>query len=118
MKHKPWERQENESSPAFEAFVLYRDTRPRSLRKVSDVLDKSKSLVEGWSSSHNWVMRCEQWDNELDAGMADIGAKLERLNRDEPSNIGRIQEEVDFSNLDVEELITLRALLEKSGTTC
>ena len=172
MKHKSWERQENESNPAFEAFVLYRDTRPRSLRKVADTLDKSKSLIEGWSSAHAWVTRCEKWDNELDAvsqqtqidevkemkrrqismaihmqelahkafklleasleskngksaisadnsvRMADIGAKLERLNRDEPSNIGRIQEEVDFSNLDIEELVTLRALLEKSGTTC
>jgi hypothetical protein len=165
---KPWERQENESSPAFEAFVLYRDTRPRSLRKVSEVLDKSKSLVEGWSSSHHWVMRCEQWDNELDAvsqqsqidevtemkrrqigiaihmqelaakalklleasleskngksvisadnsvRMADIGAKLERLNRDEPSNIERVQKN-DFSKLNTEELFTLRALLQKSG---
>jgi hypothetical protein len=46
--------------------------------------------------------------------MADIGAKLERLNRDEPSSIERIQES-DFSKFTTEELFTYRALLLKSG---
>ena len=50
--------------------------------------------------------------------MMDTGARLERLNYDEPSVISRVQEEVDFSILSIEELVTLRALLEKSGTTC
>ena len=166
--NKPWERQPDESARAFEAFVFYRDTHPRSLRSVSETLDKSKSLIEGWSSAHGWVKRCAQWDAELDrvsqstqideikdmkrrqinmaveiqkiaceafkllrenlsaktisadnaVRMADIGAKLERLNRDEPSVISRVQEEVDFSSLSTEELFTLKGLLEKSGTSC
>lgn len=161
---KPWERQDNESSPAFEAFVLCRDTQPRSLRKVSESLSKSKSLIGSWSKTHVWGERCQQWDNELDSAsqqtqldatkemkrrqidmaiemqriaceafkllrenlstktisadnmirMADIGAKLERLNRDEPSSIERIQES-DFSKFTTEELFTYRALLLKSG---
>lgn len=165
---KPWERQDNESSPAFEAFALYRDTHPRSLRKVSEMLKKSKSLIGGWSKTYTWGERCRQWDNELDAvsqqtqidevkemkrrqikmavhmqelahkafklleaaleskngksvisadnsvRMADIGAKLERLNRDEPSSIERVQES-DFSKFTTEELFTYRALLLKSG---
>lgn len=165
---KPWERQDNESSSAFEAFVLYRDTHPRSLRVVSERLDKSKSVIGAWSKSHGWGERCQKWDNELDGvsqrtqvdeikemkrrqikmaiqmqelaveafnvlggslkskkgqsaisadnsvRMADIGAKLERLNRDEPCNIERVQE-TDYSKLSTEELFTLRGLLEKSG---
>ncbi|MEI6805578.1 MAG: hypothetical protein WCK49_03615 [Myxococcaceae bacterium] len=161
---KPWERQDNESSPAFEAFVMYRDTQPRSLRKVSESLSKSKSLIGSWSKTHTWGQRCQQWDNELDNAsqqtqldatkemkrrqidmaiemqriaceafkllrenlstktisadnsvrMADIGAKLERLNRDEPSSIERVQES-DFSKFTTEELFTYRALLLKSG---
>ena len=164
---KPWECQPDETSPAFEAFAAYRDTYPRSLRKVSETLDKSKSLIESWSHTHNWVSRCQKWDQELDARsqqvqidevtamkrrqitmaiemqsiaieafkllreslqhkkppisadnmvrLADIGAKLERLNRDEPSSIRRV-EEIDFSGLTVEEMMQLRALLLKSGS--
>lgn len=167
MIQRSWERQADESTAAFEAFTLYRDTRPRSLRKVAKTLGKNDALIARWSKAHAWVERCQQWDNELDAcsqqtqidevkemkrrqirmaidmqtlaieglklldealrekkklpmsadnivRMADIGAKLERLNRDEPSSIRRVQE-VDFSNLDTEEMFTLRALLEKSG---
>lgn len=167
MRQKIWDRQNNESTAAFEAFVMYRDDRPRSIRKVSETLQKAKSVIEGWSKTHDWVERCVHWDNELDAcsqqsqideitemkrrqirialdlqglasqaskllkealdenkknaispdnivRMADIGTKLERLNRDEPSSIRRVQE-CDFSNLSTEEMFTLRALLEKSG---
>ncbi len=63
---KPWECQDDESSSAFEAFVLYRDTHPRSLRKVSETLDKSKSLIESWSREHSWVTRAQKWDAELE----------------------------------------------------
>lgn len=167
MTSKPWDRQNDESSPAFEAFVLYRDARPRSLRYVAESLDKSETLIEGWSSEHGWVSRCKQWDKELDAcsqqsqideikemkrrqiamaidmqdiavkafkllqqaldedhtkspisadnmvRLADIGAKLERLNRDEPDNITRVQE-ADFSNLTTEEKLQLRRLILKN----
>lgn len=161
---KPWEQLPNESSAAFEAFVVYRDSHPRSLRKVCDSLDKSKSLIESWSREHNWVSRAQKWNAELDnksqqvqieevaemkrrqikmaiemqqiasdafkllreglslkaisadnmVRMADIGAKLERLNRDEPNSIRRVQE-MDFSGLTTEEMLQLRELLQKSG---
>lgn len=46
--------------------------------------------------------------------MADIGSRLERLNRDEPESITKVQTN-DFFNLSVDEMLTLRKLLEKSG---
>lgn len=53
-----WERQENESARAFEAFVLYRDMgAARSLAKVGQVLGKSTALMERWSVAQSWVDR-------------------------------------------------------------
>ena len=53
-----WERQENESARAYEAFSLYRDMgAERSLVKVGHSLGKSRALIERWSSQHDWVDR-------------------------------------------------------------
>ena len=51
---RAWERLENESSRAFEAFSAYRDLGPqRSLAKVAETLGKSKALMERWSAKHD-----------------------------------------------------------------
>lgn len=61
-----WERQPNESAPAYEAFSLYRDMGlERSLRAVAEKLGKSRALIERWSAKHNWQERCRQYDNAL-----------------------------------------------------
>lgn len=63
----PWERQEGESTKAFEAFCVYRDLGvQRSIAKVVQTLGKSKALMERWSSNHDWVERAAQWDAEQD----------------------------------------------------
>ncbi len=55
-----WERQEGESSKAFEAFATYRDLgAQRSLAKVGQILGKSTALMERWSRQHDWVARVE-----------------------------------------------------------
>jgi hypothetical protein len=51
------------------------------------------------------------------AKLIDVGCRLERLNYDEPDSITKVQE-ADFSNLDTEEMMQLRALLEKSSAGC
>jgi hypothetical protein len=64
---EPWERQENESVQAFEAFQLYRDMgTERSLIKVEQKLDKSHNLIGRWSKNHKWVARVEAWTDEQD----------------------------------------------------
>lgn len=62
-----WERQLNESTQAFEAFACYRDMgAARSTAKVSRKLCKSVSLMNRWSSDHDWVKRVAAWDAEKD----------------------------------------------------
>ena len=63
---RPWERQKGESAQAFEAFFLYLEMgADRSIRAVSQELGKSKTLIDRWSRTHNWVERCRAWDNHI-----------------------------------------------------
>jgi len=62
-----WERREDESAEAFEAFTHYRDFGAnRSLAKVGQELGKSTTLMEKWSKKHQWVRRVALWEAEED----------------------------------------------------
>ena len=65
---EPWERQEDETERAFEAFALYRDlgSGNRSCAKVAAELRKSVGLIERWSRNHQWQKRIAAWDAEQD----------------------------------------------------
>lgn len=64
---EPWERQENESSPAFEAFVCYRDLgADRGIRGVAHKIGKNPTLIGKWSSKWAWTTRVAAWDSEYD----------------------------------------------------
>ncbi|USK72669.1 hypothetical protein [Peribacillus asahii] len=66
-KKQPYERQEGESTKAFEAFSIYRDMGiERSLAKVGQQLEKSTTLLSRWSSKWNWVERVRAFDDEMD----------------------------------------------------
>lgn len=66
-KPKPWERQPEESTKAFEAFQCYRDMgMERNIMAVTRELNKSRTIIGRWSSAHNWVERCAAWDSEQD----------------------------------------------------
>jgi hypothetical protein len=64
---EPWGRQEAESAPAHEAFLVYRDmpAGERSVVKVGQKLGKSRSLMERWCSYWQWVRRVHAWDAYL-----------------------------------------------------
>lgn len=70
-----WERRDNETGAAFNAFVLYRDYGPeRSQRKAAELLAKGDPLkfksavnrIAVWSAQHEWVSRCIAYDREMD----------------------------------------------------
>jgi len=64
---KPWERQDYESSKAYEAFACYRDMGPeRSLSGLGKQLGKSKALMERWSSNYHWQERIASYERELE----------------------------------------------------
>lgn len=63
----PWEQQPGESAKAFEAFAVYRDMGvERSVRKVTQRLNKSLTLIGKWSSRYNWPERARAYDRDLD----------------------------------------------------
>ena len=58
-----WERQPEETDPAFQAFEMYRAMgRVRSLAKVGCESGKHVTLIERWSVRHRWRERVEAWD--------------------------------------------------------
>lgn len=73
---KPWERQESETSKAYEAFCEYRDMGPqRSLSKVAEKLQKSETLMGRWSGQNKWVERAAKWDDEQERIEREIAQK-------------------------------------------
>lgn len=63
---KAWERQEGESSKAFEAFSIYLNLgTERSQQAVSKELAKSRALISRWSSAYRWVERAAAYDADL-----------------------------------------------------
>ena len=67
VEAKPWEKQPNESSPAFEAFAMYRDMGvERSHAKVAQALGKSTNLINTWGSKNKWASRINAWEIEED----------------------------------------------------
>lgn len=62
----PWERQPSESPQAHDGFVVYLDLGAgRSLRQAAATLKKNKSLLERWSSRHDWVTRAGAYDAHM-----------------------------------------------------
>lgn len=77
-----WERQNDESEKAYEAFVIYRELgAERSTTKVSERLGKSLALIQRWCRTHKWVDRCRAYDNHLDEkARAEALAKYRKMN--------------------------------------
>lgn len=66
---EPWERQEKETSKAWNAFRLYRDMDPadRTIKAVAKKLGYSvTALCERWSRLNDWVSRAGAYDAHMD----------------------------------------------------
>jgi hypothetical protein len=57
----------NETSLNYQAFEVYGRLPPseRSIRRTAQILGKSLSLMEWWSSLFDWVERADAWDRRL-----------------------------------------------------
>ncbi len=59
----PWERARDESAPAHEAFLCYRDLGPRrTFRVAAAEVGKHESLIRRWAKRHRWRDRVWAWD--------------------------------------------------------
>lgn len=71
-----WDRRKDETDAAWEAFIAYRNCAlPRSLKKVSKILNKSVTAVAQWSRAYSWIKRVRAFDKERDR--ASVQAELE-----------------------------------------
>lgn len=78
----PWERQPEESDPAWEAFRVFRDMpyeqqlsaatgkmeepRLRSAREAARRVGKTRALFDKWSQRHSWRNRAAAYDSDID----------------------------------------------------
>jgi len=127
-----WERQLKETSKAYKAFCEYRDLgSDRSLSKLTQELDVSKTHLGNWSSKYNWVERVEAFDDYIEARVRDsnetaivemrtrharqshelqdaLALPLQVLNR-------KIEEDSDLNELDKLKIHELIGLLTQSA---
>lgn len=68
----PWTRRDNETDPAYDAFRTYLNMgRERNTRSVAQILGKSRQIIEGWSSRHEWVSRIIAYDRHMETASTD-----------------------------------------------
>lgn len=107
-----WDRQKNETSPAYEAFLCYREL--RSCVKVAGELGKSSTLIEGWCSKWSWVDRCRDYDNALQgAEFAERRAQIRAMQQKHLQTADTLQAKAleAIQKLDMDEL-SPKVLLE------
>lgn len=74
---KPWDRQPNETSKAYHAFVTYRDMGgERTLQKVCKELGKSGGVIDRWATQWGWKARTEAWDSIPGRAVAEAHAEM------------------------------------------
>lgn len=91
----PWERQDTDTAASFEAFQIYRDLGPtRSLTKVVQQLNKSKTLLGRWSGKFNWVERAEAYDQYMDQMRLQEEEEARRIMHQEHAAINKLMLQV------------------------
>lgn len=120
-----WERQPNESEPAWNAFLTYRDMEPpRTVQAVADKLSKSRQQITKFKSKWFWDDRVRAYDNEIQKEALAKAVKERQKMNERHTTIGmKLQklalealDNLDANNLtlkDVREAIKLGAELER-----
>lgn len=66
-RRKPWDRQDDEGSEAFQAFAIYRDLGPnRTLTVAAPEAGYSRRQMKEFSRTRDWVARARAWDRRVD----------------------------------------------------
>lgn len=108
-----WERQENESNKAFQAFCVYRDLGTgRTLAKVAEKLRKSYDLIRRWSKNYFWQNRADAWDKMIAEKAAQKAAEEYSKMLEVQINLGKMLQakaakaiqNIDFENVSIKSL--------------
>ncbi len=108
-----WERQENESNKAFQAFCIYRDLGAgRTLAKVAEKLRKSYDLIRRWSKNYFWQNRADAWDKFISEKAAEKAAEEYSKMLEVQINLGKMLQakaakaiqNIDFENVSIKSL--------------
>lgn len=68
----PWTRRTDESAVAYEAFRTYLNQgTDRSTAHVAHALGKTKTIMDRWSSQHDWVERVRAYDVHMETAATD-----------------------------------------------
>src|SRR6266853_6663375 len=66
--HNAWDRTNNESAKAFNAFIVYRGLGPeRTIQKAAEKLQKSGAVLRRWAVRFNWRGRALNFDEHIDS---------------------------------------------------
>lgn len=108
-----WERRENKSSKAFQAFCVYRDLGAgRTLAAVAEKLRKSYDLIRRWSKNHYWQSRADAWDEMISEKAAQKAAEEYAKMLEVQINLGKMLQakaakaiqNMDFENVSIKSL--------------
>ena len=108
-----WERQENESNKAFQAFCIYRDLGAgRTLAAVAEKLRKSYDLIRRWSKNYFWQNRADAWDKMIAEKAAQKAAEEYSKMLEVQINLGKMLQakaakaiqNIDFENVSIKSL--------------
>ena len=108
-----WERQENESNKAFQAFCIYRDLGAgRTLAAVAEKLRKSYDLIRRWSKNYFWQNRADAWDKFISEKAAEKAAEEYAKMLEVQINLGKMLQakaakaiqNIDFENVSIKSL--------------
>ena len=113
LETKLWERQENETNKAFQAFCIYRDLGAgRTLAAVAEKLRKSYDLIRRWSKNYFWQNRADAWDKMISEKAAQKAAEEYSKMLEVQINLGKMLQakaakaiqNIDFENVSVKSL--------------
>jgi len=121
-----WKRLPSDTDKSFEAFCIYRDMGAnRSLKVVSERLQKSEGLIGRWSREHEWGKRVDAFDMAQDEKNLDVNAARQQLIKDNAfsdyltlrkaiDNFKVNFEKVQFVGINAYEVGTLVELMKKA----
>lgn len=91
VERLPWERQPGETTKAWQAFVLYRDsTETRTIQRVAEMIAEAenrnpvtvRNVMSTWVRDNHWRERAEAYDLHVDQRLREAReTELEALNR-------------------------------------